>query len=115
MASTYNSAQAFKIARHFEYKNGINIETITADKDLTYKDSQYQIFTNNKGSSATIKVPAKRNGSLFWFKNDSTSSHAFVIQDADDNPIIGGAGLAAGKAACVVCDGSSWAVLFQQA
>jgi hypothetical protein len=115
MASDYNSAQAFKVARHFEYKNGINIEEISADKDLTYKDAQYQIIDNQKGSSATIKVPAKRNGALFWFKNSADSGHAFVIQDADGNPIIGGAGLAAGKAACVVCDGSSWAVLFQQA
>lgn len=115
MASDYNSAQAFKVARHFEFKNGINIQTITADKDLTYKDAQHQIITNNKGSAATIKVPAKRNGAYFWFKNDAASGHAFVIQDADGNPIIGGVGLAAGKAACVVCDGSSWAVLFQQA
>jgi len=115
MASDYNSAQAFKVARHFEFKNGINIETITADKDLSYKDSQYQVITNNKGSSATIKVPAIRNGALFWFKNSASSGHAFVIQDADGNPIIGGAGLAAGKAACVVCDGSNCAVLFEQA
>jgi|TARA_B100000085_G_C18439885_1_gene470315 hypothetical protein len=115
MASDYNSAQAFKVARHFEYKNGMNIETISADKDLTYKDAQHQIITNDKGSSATIKVPAKRNGAYFWFKNDAASGHPFVIQDADGNPIIGGGGLAAGKAACVVCDGSSWAVLFQQA
>ena len=115
MASDYNSAQAFKVARHFEYKNGINIDTITGDFDMSYKDAQYQIITNNKGSSATIKVPAKRNGAYFWFKNDAASGHAIVIQDADGNPIIGGVGLAAGKAACVVCDGSDWAVLFQQA
>ena len=62
MASDYNSAQAFKVARHFEYKNGVNIETITADKDLSYKDSQYQVITNNKGSSATIKVPPVQMG-----------------------------------------------------
>lgn len=115
MASDYNSAQAFKVARHFEYKNGINIDTITGDFDMSYKDAQHQIITNNKGSAATIKVPAKRNGAYFWFKNDAASGHAIVIQDADGNPIIGGVGLAAGKAACVVCDGSDWAVLFQQA
>ena len=115
MASTFNSAQAFKVARHFEYKNGINIETITADKDLSYADSQYQIITNNKGSSATIKVPGARNGALFWFNNSASSGHAYVIQDAGGNPIIGGSGLAAGKSACVVCDGENWAVLFKQA
>mgnify|MGYP003136693779 FL=1 len=115
MANSYNSTQAFRIARHLEYKNGVNIETITGDKDLTYSDSTFQIITNNKGSSATIKTPALKNGALFWFKNSASSGHAYVIQDADGNPIIGGAGLAAGKAACVVCDGEDWGVLFQQA
>mgnify|MGYP003144582402 CR=1 FL=1 len=115
MAKSYNSTQAFKIARHFEYKNGVNIETITGDLDMSYSDSTFQIITNNKGSSATIKTPAKRNGALFWFKNSASSGHPFVIQDAEGNPIIGGGGLAAGKTACVVCDGDNWGVLFQQA
>lgn len=113
--ASYNSSQAFKVARHFQYKNGINIETITADKDLTYKDSSVQILTNSKGSSATVKVPPKKDGAIFWLKCETGSAHAFVVQDADGNPIIGGAGLAAGKVACVVCDGSNWAILFEQA
>lgn len=113
--ASYNSSQAFKVARHFQYKNGINIETITADKTLTYKDSFVQILTNDKGSSATIKVPPKKDGVMFWLKCETGSGHPFVIQDADGNPIIGGGGLAAGKVACVVCDGSSWAILFEQA
>ena len=48
MASSYNSSQAFKVARHFQFKNGINIETITGDKDLTYNDSMFQVITNSK-------------------------------------------------------------------
>ena len=44
MASDYNSAQAFKVARHFEFKNGVNIESITANKTLTYKDGMFQSF-----------------------------------------------------------------------
>ena len=71
----------------------------------------FQIYTNSKGSSATIKCPPKKDGALFIFRNDSTSGHSFVIQDADGNPIIGGAGVAAGESAIVACDGSNWAIL----
>jgi hypothetical protein len=111
MASSYNSSQAFKVARHFQFKNGVNIETITADKNLTYKDSMFQVITNSKGSSATIKTPPKKDGAIFFFRNDASSGHAYVIQDADGNPIIGGGGVAAGESAIVVCDGSSWDIL----
>ncbi len=113
--ANYNAKGQFVLPRHLRLKDGVNIETITADKDLDYSSSQYQIITNNKGSSATIKVPVLKNGSWFWLKNDDASGHSFVIQDADGNPIIGGAGLAAGKCALVVCDGTEWAVAFEQA
>lgn len=113
--ANYNAAQAFTIPRHIRYKDGVNIETITADKPLSYTDSQYQVLTNSKGSNADVRMPAKKNGAMFWIKNDAASGHALFIQEADTTPIIGGAGLAAGKVCCVVCDGSNWAILFQQA
>ncbi len=50
-----------------------------------------------------------------FLKNSSSSAHAFVIQDDAGSPVIGGSGLAAGKAAMVVCDGTNWHVVFQQA
>lgn len=111
----FTDKQEFNIPRHIVQKGGVNIETITADKDLSYNDSTYQVITNNKGSSATIKVPELKNGAMFWFHCDSASGHSFVIQTAGGSPIIGGSGLAAGKSAFLVCDGSEWAVLFQQA
>lgn len=112
---TFTDKQEFKIPRHIIQPGGVNIETITADKDLNYKDAQYQVITNSKGSSATIKVPQKKDGAWFWFKNSASSGHAFVLQDSGGNPIIGGVGLSPGKAALLVCDGSNWAVVFQQA
>jgi hypothetical protein len=115
MASSYNAAQAFTVPRHIRHKDGINIETLAADKALTYSDSQYQILTNSKGSAADVRMPAKKNGAMFWIKNQAGSGHALFIQEEDTTPIIGSPGLAAGKLCCVVCDGSSWAVLFQQA
>lgn len=111
----YNGKQAFTIPRPIRQKNGVNIEAITADKTLSYLDSQYQLLTNNKGSTATIKVPVEKDGSWFWFHCDSSSGHAFVIQTSGGSPIIGGPGLGVGKSALLVCDGSQWAVAFQQA
>ena len=113
--ANYTGSSAFTLPRHIRFKDGINIETITTDKPLSYSDSQYQIITNSKGSNADIRMPAKKNGAMFWIKNAAGSGHALIIQEADTSPIIGGAGLAAGKACCIVCDGSNWAVLFEQA
>ena len=113
--ANYTGSSAFTLPRHIRFKDGINIETITTDKPLSYSDSQYQIITNSKGSNADIRMPAKKNGAMFWIKNAAGSGHALIIQEADTSPIIGGAGLAAGKACCIVCDGTNWAVLFEQA
>ena len=111
----YTDKAEFKVPRHLVQKGGVNIETITGDKVLDYADSTYQIITNSKGSNADIRVPAKKDGVLFWIKNAAASGHALLIQEADTTPIIGGSGLAAGKAALVVCDGSNWPVVFEQA
>lgn len=115
MANQYTDSAPFVVPRPIVNKNGVNIETITADKDLVLKDAHIQIITNDKGSSATIKTPAKRNGLSYWFKNDAASGHAFVVQDIDGNPIVGGGGVAAGKTCYIACDGSNWAVVFLQA
>ena len=111
----YTDAAQFKIPRHIVLKGGVNIETITTNVQLTYADSQHQIITNNRGSAADIRVPENKDGAWFWFKNDAASGHAIIIQTAAGAPIIGGSGLAAGKAALIACNGSEWAVVFQQA
>lgn len=110
----YTDKAEFKIPRHFVNKGGINIETISANKTLTYKDSMYQILTNSKGAVATVKVPVKKDGAMFWIKCQTGSGHELYIQDIDGNDIIGSPYLGAGKLCCLVCDGSSWGILFQQ-
>tara|TARA_Y100001973_G_C5050128_1_gene257249 strand:+ start:35 stop:376 length:342 start_codon:yes stop_codon:yes gene_type:complete len=105
----------FSIDTALQQKGSVNIETITGDKALGYDDSSYQVITNSKGSNADVRMPAKKDGVYFWIKNADSSAHALLIQESDTTPIIGGSGLAAGKAALVVCDGSNWAVVFEQA
>ena len=111
----YNGNGAFILPRALRLKNGINAETINANKELNHFDSQIQILTNSKGSVATVKVPTKKDGAHFWIKCETGSGHALYIQDADGNDVIGAPYLAAGKASYIVCDGSNWVVLFQQA
>lgn len=111
----YTDDTPFKLPRRLVFEGGVNIETITADKTMSLEDSIYQVITNNKGSSATVKLPVKEDGAVYWFKCTAASGHYFVIQDASGNPVIGGSGLGIGKSACIVSNGSNWAVLFQQA
>jgi len=44
----FSDKAEFQIPRHIVQKGGVNVETITADKTLTYSDSQYQFLTKNK-------------------------------------------------------------------
>jgi len=110
----YTDKAEFQVPRHIVQKGSVNIETITADKALSYSDSTYQIIKNSKGSHADIRMPEKKNGVHFWIKVDATSAHGIYVQEADTTPIVSGT-LSAGKAVLVVCDGSNWAIVFQQA
>ena len=113
--ASYNGNGAFVLPRALRLKNGINVETISGNKDLSLFDSQIQILTNSKGSVATVKVPPKKDGLHVWIKCETGSGDELYIQDQDGVDIIGAPYLAAGKAAYIVCDGSNWVVLFQQA
>jgi len=110
----YNGKQAFTVPRPICVKDGINIETITADKTLTYRDSQYQVLTNNKGSVAVVKLPVLKNGAYFWITCGSSSANTINVKDADGADIIATPNLGAGKAALIACDGSNWAVVLEQ-
>jgi hypothetical protein len=104
----------FRIARHIVQPGGVNIETITADKDLTYKDSQYQVLTNSKGSVAVVKLPKKKQGAYFWITCASSSAHTINVKDFDGVDVIATPNLGAGKAALIACNGSEWAVVLEQ-
>lgn len=114
MAKQYTDGAPFVLPRPIVHKNGVNIETITDNKDLTLRDSWIQVLTNNKGSVATIKTPVKRNGLLYCIKNDAASGNELYIQDSTGVDIIGAPYLAAGKCCILACDGDNWTVVFEQ-
>jgi len=107
MASDYNSAQAFKVARHFEFKNGVNIESITGAKTLTYKDGMFQVLTPD--AAYDVNLPAERNGAIFMIKNES-GSFALTVKDDAAATV---ATISAGEGAIFACDGSAWKLIIK--
>ena len=104
----------FNVPRHIVQKGAVNIETITADKTLTYADSTYQILTNSKGSEAVVTLPALKDGAHFFITCSAASGHTIEVQDADGGTVIGTPNLGGGKGSLIVCDGSAWAVVIEQ-
>jgi hypothetical protein len=102
MASSYNSSQSFKVARHFQFKNGVNFESITANKTLTYKDSMFQSLTPD--AARDLVLPAEKDGAVFFVKNES-GSFAITVKDDAASTI---ETLAAGEACVLACDGTDW-------
>jgi len=107
MASDYNSAQAFKVARHFEFKNGVNIQSIVDNKTLTYKDSMIQIL--DVDSNRDVILPAERNGAIFFIKNEN-STYAITVKNAGASTV---AAVAAGEGSLFACDGSDWKLVIK--
>lgn len=105
--ATYNSIQAFKIARHFQFKNGVNIEAQTGHRVLTYADSMMQILTPDGGHNLTL--PAEKNGGVFMIKNADGSNNLHVKNPAAATVQT----LAAGETGIFVCDGTAWALMLK--
>ena len=110
--ASYNSSQAFKVARHFQFKNGVNVETLTStNKDLTYKDSMYQIITSNGASARTVKLPDPKDGAYFAISTQAASSQDCNV--LDHNGATKTTLAAAGEGCLCVSDGSNWFVVIK--
>jgi hypothetical protein len=97
----YNGKQHFTIPRPIKFKDGVNIEQISDNKTLTYKDSMFQRLDATVGSLEVI-LPEEKNGGMF-------------VINCQGNPIDvkNGAGttiklLSVGEGGMFCCDGSSW-------
>ena len=100
--ASYNSSQSFKVARHFQFKNGVNVESITANKTLTYKDSMFQVL--NPDAARDLILPAEKDGAVFFVKNES-GSFALTVKDDAASTI---ETLSSGEGCILTCDGSAW-------
>lgn len=97
----YNGKQLFTIPRPIKYKDGVNIEQISTNRTLTYRDSQYQRLDATVGSLEVI-LPEEKNGAMFVI---NCQGNSFTVKDE------GGATikiLSVGEGGMFCCDGTSW-------
>ncbi len=106
--ASYNGKGQFVLPRPLRFKDGINPETITTNKTLTYFSSQFQLIRNNT-SSLDVILPDFKDGAYFWVKNRASSTHNLVVKDGGGGTIVT---LAAGEGAlCVSTDTAWWDVI----
>ena len=98
----FNSTQAFKVARRFQSKNGVDTRTLNAEAfTASYKDGSYQIVTASGVSASTFLLPAPKDGSYFWISNPAGSAQSLNVNDHNGATK---STLAAGEGCLAVCD-----------
>lgn len=109
MATKYDSTQLFTIPRSIRVKNGINTESISTMKTLTYADSQVQLLSPS-GGTKTVKLPALKSGMYFHIFNTSASQTMHVHTPTGVNlyTLAANAGSAAACGIHCFCDGVKW-------
>lgn len=91
----------FKIPRHIVQKGGVNIEQISGNRTLTYKDSQYQRLDAQTGALDVI-LPEEKDGAMFVI---NCQGNAFTVKDSAGVTV---KALSLGEGGMFCCDGSSW-------
>ena len=107
----FNSTQAFKVARRFQHKNGIDTRTLTAENyNVSYKDGFYQVVTTAGVSASSVKLPSPKDGSFYWISNPATSAQSLNVNDHDGATK---STLAVGEGCLVVCDSTTWYIIIK--
>ena len=97
----FSDKAEFNVPRHIVQKGGVNIEAISADKVLTYLDSQYQRL-DAQTTGLNVDLPALKDGAVFVI---NCQGNGLQVRDqASSNLKL----LSVGEGAMFCCDGSSW-------
>ena len=105
----YTDAAQFKIPRHIVLKGGVNVETITGVRIMTYVDSQVQILDNSTGSALDCKLPEAKEGAFFFLHN--AGSDAIHIRDSGTTTTY--AILATGEGCMVASSSTDYHLVFK--
>jgi hypothetical protein len=97
----YNGKQAFTIPRHIRLKDGVNIQEISVNKTLTYKDSMLQRL-DAQVVSLDVILPIEKNGGVFVI---NCQGQAITVKDAAGVTV---KALSVGEGALFACDGTEW-------
>ncbi len=98
----YTDQSEFKIPRHIILKGGVNVESLTGVRIMTYNDSQIQILDNSTSGTLDCKLPPAKDGAFFFIHN--AGSQAIHIRDSGTTTTY--AILATGEG-CLVASSSS--------
>ena len=101
----YTDPTPFKIPRHFQFEDGVNIADMAGVTTLTYSDSQIQILSNDSGVALDLYLPEKKNGAYFWIR--SNGANEIHVRDASTTY----QALASNKYCLIVSDGSVWSIV----
>ena len=104
----FSNEAPFQVRKHIALLNGVNVETIAADKTLTLADSTFQIL-NGGASDRDVDLPAETDGIYFWITN-SGGSNGLVVKNDGGSTI---ATVALGEGALFVCNGTDWKLVIK--
>ena len=97
----FTDKQEFRIPRHVVQPGGVNIEAISGNKTLTYKDAQYQRLDAQSGGLDCI-LPAEKDGA--WFVINCQGNALTVKNDAGATI----KALSVGEGGIFACNGTDW-------
>lgn len=104
----FSNEAPFQVRKHIALLNGVNVETIAANKTLTLADSTFQIL-NGGASDRDVVLPAETDGIYFWITN-SGASNGLVVKNDGASTI---ATVAFGEGALFVCNGTDWKLVIK--
>lgn len=98
---SFTDKSEFKIPRHIVQPGGVNIEQISSNRTLTYKDSQIQRL-DAQTSSLEVILPEEKDGASFVINCQGVG---FTVKDAAGVTV---KALSVGEGGLFACDGSNW-------
>lgn len=104
----YNNDAPFRVRKHIQLINGVNIDTLIADATLTVASSTFQIL-NGGAADYDVNLPAEVDGIHFWITNAGATNN-LVVKDLTPTTI---ATVAPGEGALFVCDGTAWKLVIK--
>jgi len=104
----FNNDAPFRVRKHIQLINGVDVDTLIADKTLTVADSTFQIL-NGGAADYDVNLPAEEDGIYFWITNAGASNN-LVVKNVAAATI---ATVANGEGALFVCDGTAWKLVIK--
>jgi len=98
---SYTDKAEHKIPRHLVHPGGVNIEQISGNRTLTYKDAQYQRLDAQSGSLEVI-LPAEKDGAWFVI---NCQGNSFTVKDPAGTTV---KILSTNEGGLFACNGTSW-------